>query len=108
MRILAVCGSLQARSSNRALLRTAHRVAPAGVEVIDSVPVGDVPAFNPDVERDGPAPAAVVEWRAQVAGAGGGRGGRRRHRCPHRSKRLTVSTWKVCGKASTSATDASR
>lgn len=72
MRILAVCGSLQARSSNSALLRTALRVAPAGVEVVDSISVGDVPPFNPDVERDGPAPATVVEWRRQVVEADGG------------------------------------
>lgn len=71
MRVLAVSGSLQARSSNSALLRTARRVAPTGIEVVGSVPVGDVPAFNPDLERDGSAPAAVVEWRAQVAAADG-------------------------------------
>jgi len=71
MRILAVCGSIQARSSNRALLRTAHRVAVEGVDVVDSVPVGDVPHFNPDIERDGPAPAAVSALRAQVEAADG-------------------------------------
>jgi NAD(P)H-dependent FMN reductase len=70
VRVLAVSGSLQARSSNRALLRTAHTVAPAGVEVVDALSVGDVPPFNPDIERDGgPAPASVVEWRAQVGSA---------------------------------------
>ena len=37
MKILAVSGSLQARSSNRAVLETAHRVAPDGVELVDSV-----------------------------------------------------------------------
>lgn len=62
-------GSLQARSSNRALLRTAHRVAPDGVELVDSVSVGDVAHFNPDLDRDGATPAAVTELRAQVAGA---------------------------------------
>jgi chromate reductase len=71
MRILAVSGSLQARSSNRALLRTAQRLAPSGVEVVDSISVGDVPPFDPDVERDGPAPGVVVAWREQVAGADG-------------------------------------
>src|SRR4051794_30181891 len=72
VRVLAVSGSLQAHSSNRAILRTARRVAVAGVEVVDSMSVGDVPAFNPDLEREGAtAPAAVVEWRAQVAGADG-------------------------------------
>ena len=72
VRVLAVSGSLQARSSNRALLQTAHRVAPAGVEDVDSISVGDIPPFNHDVERDGPAPAVVVAWREQVAAADGG------------------------------------
>lgn len=58
-------GSLQARSSNTALLRTAHRVAPAGVEVVDSFSVGAVAPFNPDIERDGPAPATVLQWRCK-------------------------------------------
>jgi chromate reductase len=71
MRILAVSGSLQARSSNRALLRTARRVAPAGLDVVDSVPVGDLPAFNPDTEHDGAAPDVVMAWRAQIAAADG-------------------------------------
>lgn len=64
-------GSLQARSSNTALLRTAHRVAPAGVEVVDSVSVGAVAPFNPDIEREGPEPATVLQWRSQVAAVGG-------------------------------------
>jgi chromate reductase len=71
MKVLAVSGSLQARSSNRALLQTAHRVAPEGVELVDSVSVGDVAPFNPDLDRAGATPAAVTELRAQVAGAAG-------------------------------------
>jgi NAD(P)H-dependent FMN reductase len=70
VRILAVSGSLQALSSNRALLRTARRVAPAGVEVVDAMSVGDVPAFNPDLDREG-TPAVVAAFRAQVAAADG-------------------------------------
>jgi len=71
MKIVAIAGSLQARSSNAALLRTAHRVAPAGVEVVDAVSVGDVPPFNPDTERDGPPPEVVAALRAQIASADG-------------------------------------
>jgi chromate reductase len=71
VQILAVCGSLQARSSNAALLRTAPRIAPPGVEVVDAISVADVPPFNPDVERLGPAPKAVATWRTEVAGAAG-------------------------------------
>jgi NAD(P)H-dependent FMN reductase len=71
VRILAVSGSLQARSSNKALLQTAHRVAPPGVELVDSVSVGDIAPFNPDVDRDGGTPAAVAEFRGQVKAADG-------------------------------------
>jgi NAD(P)H-dependent FMN reductase len=71
MRILAVSGSLQVRSSNTAILRTATRIAPAGLDVVGSMPVGDVPPFNPDIERDGPSPETVAAWRAEVASADG-------------------------------------
>lgn len=71
VKILTVSGSLQARSSNAALVRTAHRVAPAGVEIADSISVGDVAPFNPDLDRQGTTPAAVLQWRAQVSGADG-------------------------------------
>jgi len=70
MRILAVCGSLQGRSSNRAMVRTAHRVASKGVEIVDSISVGDVPHFNPDLDA-GTAPDAVRTLRSQVAEADG-------------------------------------
>ncbi|MDQ6727562.1 MAG: NAD(P)H-dependent oxidoreductase [Actinomycetota bacterium] len=71
MRIVAIAGSLQAHSSNAALLRTAHRVAPEGVDVVDAVPVGDVPPFNPDIERDGPPPEVVTALRTQIGSADG-------------------------------------
>jgi len=71
MRILAIAGSLQARSSNAALLRTAHRVAPTGVKVVDAVSVGDIAPFNPDIEREGPPPEAVAILRAQIGAADG-------------------------------------
>jgi NAD(P)H-dependent FMN reductase len=71
MRIVAVSGSLAARSSNAALLRTAHRIVPDGAELVDSVSVGDVAHFNPDLDRDGATPPAVSEFRAQIQGAAG-------------------------------------
>lgn len=71
MRILAVSGSLQARSSNAALLRAAHRITPPSVELVDSVSVGDIAPFNPDLDRDGETPATVAELRAQVKAADG-------------------------------------
>ncbi len=71
MRILALSGSLQARSSNKAVLATAHRIVPDGVDLVDAVSVGDVAHFNPDLDRDGATPAGVTALRAQVGAADG-------------------------------------
>ncbi len=62
MRILTVSGSIQERSTNRALLEVAHEVAPSGVEVVDADPVDRVPHYNADLDGDAP-PDAVVAWR---------------------------------------------
>ncbi|MEZ4382455.1 MAG: NADPH-dependent FMN reductase [Nannocystaceae bacterium] len=66
MRIAAVCGSLQARSRNRELLERAAVVAPAGVEVVLSEALGELPLFNPDLEAGGVTPPAVATWRADI------------------------------------------
>ncbi len=72
VKILAISGSLQAGSSNAALLDAAAEVAPAGTEVVRSVSPGDLPHFNPDLEAGGAeAPAAVVELRAEIRDADG-------------------------------------
>lgn len=68
MRVLAISGSLQARSSNTWLLLTAARVAPVGDEVVDARSVGELPHFNPDLESDGASPA-VAELRSAIAAA---------------------------------------
>jgi NAD(P)H-dependent FMN reductase len=68
MRLLTLCGSLQARSSNQALLDAAIATAPPGVEFTAFDGLRDVPLFSP--ERDvAPAPAAVAAWRSALAGA---------------------------------------
>ena len=70
VKILTISGSLQAASSNSALLDAAAAIAPAGTEVVRSVSPGDLPHFNPDLEADGaPAPAAVAELRDQIGAA---------------------------------------
>jgi chromate reductase len=66
MRILGVCGSLQARSSNLELLHTAASVTPPAVELVLFDGIRDLPHFNPDTEVDG-APLAVVAWRQAIA-----------------------------------------
>lgn len=65
-RILAICGSLQARSSNLELLETAVASAPPGVEVVIFDGIRQLPLFNPDHEADPPAPA-LHAWRRALA-----------------------------------------
>jgi len=62
VRILAICGSLQAESKNLALLRTAAASAPEGVEVTLYDGLRDLPHFNPDIEA-AETPLSVLAWR---------------------------------------------
>ncbi|WP_329387337.1 NAD(P)H-dependent oxidoreductase [Streptomyces sp. NBC_01351] len=66
--ILLLSGSLRAGSSNEAVLRTAHAVAPDGVRTAFYEGLGGLPHFNPDRDTD-PLPAPVAELRAAIAGA---------------------------------------
>jgi NAD(P)H-dependent FMN reductase len=66
VRILAVCGSLQARSSNRALLESARASAPGGVDIALFEGLRDLPPFDPDVDAAG-APEAVLAWRRALS-----------------------------------------
>ena len=68
VRVLAVSGSLQARSGNRVLLECAACHAPEGVHVALSDVVRELPHFDPDLEASG-APASVIAWRTAVGGA---------------------------------------
>ncbi|MBH8563885.1 NAD(P)H-dependent oxidoreductase [Nostoc sp. CENA67] len=51
IQILAISGSLRAASSNTALLRAAISLASQGVEITLYNGLGDLPHFNPDLER---------------------------------------------------------
>jgi NAD(P)H-dependent FMN reductase len=66
LRILAVCGSLQAQSKNLALLRAAAASAPAAVEVRLFDGLRDLPHFNPDLD-DSAVPDSVRRWRQALA-----------------------------------------
>lgn len=66
--LVTICGSLRARSSNSALLDAVSLLAPAGVAVQRYDGLSALPLFNPDDDVE-PAPAAVSELRARVAGA---------------------------------------
>ncbi len=68
MRILAISGSLRARSSNTALLEAAASAAPEGVVVALWRGLASLPHFNPDDDVD-PPPPAVADFRERVGQA---------------------------------------
>jgi chromate reductase len=69
MSILAISGSLRDESLNTALLRTARKLAPAGVEVELYERLDAIPAFCVDREADLPEPVADLNRRIRAADA---------------------------------------
>jgi NAD(P)H-dependent FMN reductase len=66
MTILGICGSLQARSGNLALLKTAARLVPPGAALVIFDGLRELPHFNPDLEASS-VPEAVTRWRQALA-----------------------------------------
>jgi NAD(P)H-dependent FMN reductase len=72
VRLLAISGSLRARSANSAALQALAALAPEGVEIAIYKTLADLPAFNPDDDEDGAAPPpAVQDLRSLVAACDG-------------------------------------
>jgi chromate reductase, NAD(P)H dehydrogenase (quinone) len=67
MKILALSGSLRARSINSALLRAIARLAPADMSVSVCTVLGELPLFNPD--RESQRPELVAQFLDRVAQA---------------------------------------
>lgn len=67
--ILAISGSLRARSTNTELLIALATLAPAGVAVDLYDGLNRLPHFNPDLEPTEPAP--VMELKRRIADADG-------------------------------------
>jgi chromate reductase len=65
IRLLAVCGSLRAASTNKALLEAAARLAPAGMIIDPFDGLAELPPFNPDLDGE-PPPSAVSLWRGEI------------------------------------------
>ena len=66
--VLGVSGSLQATSTNSALLAVAREHAPTGVDVRLFDHLAHIAPFSPEID---PAPEAVGEWRDLVRAADG-------------------------------------
>jgi chromate reductase len=70
VRILLVSGSLRDGSTNTALVRTAHELAPEGVRTTVYDGLGALPHFNPDDDVDGePLAPAPADLRARLDAA---------------------------------------
>jgi len=70
MQILAISGSLRAASTNTTLLNAAAALAPEDVTLNLYDGLGDLPHFNPDLDKD-PPHAAVAEFRFQLGKSAG-------------------------------------
>ncbi|HET9465625.1 MAG TPA: NAD(P)H-dependent oxidoreductase [Gemmatimonadales bacterium] len=68
-RIIAFAGSLRRGSYNRALIRAARELAPAGM-TIETIEIGELPFYNADIEKDGDPPA-VAAFKAALGPADG-------------------------------------
>ncbi|MDQ6831468.1 MAG: NAD(P)H-dependent oxidoreductase [Gemmatimonadota bacterium] len=69
--VLALCGSLRAKSMNRGLLRAAQGVAPEGMRITIYEGLGDIPAYNADIDTPELEPAQVKRFRDAVRAANG-------------------------------------
>jgi NAD(P)H-dependent FMN reductase len=68
--ILAISGSLRARSSNTEVLRAAAALAPLGASISLFDGLAELPHFNPDLDAEGAVlPPAVQRLREQVGAA---------------------------------------
>lgn len=70
MKILAVSGSLRAKSSNTMILQALVDLAPdvMNIKIYDGI--GNLPHFNPDIDNEN-ALISVIDWRSQLQNSDG-------------------------------------
>lgn len=68
IRVAGIAGSLREGSLNKALLRAAVELAPAGMEIQMYTRLGDIPPYNDDVFQKGD-PEPVADLKAFIGGA---------------------------------------
>lgn len=69
LRLVALVGSLRAKSHNRALFEAVQELAPAGI-TIEEVAIGNLPLYNQDFETTG-LPQEVIEFHDRIREADG-------------------------------------
>ncbi len=68
--VVAIVGSLRAGSMNRVLFNAAVELAPAGMTIVESPSIRDLPHYDADIDVD-PFPASVLALDAAVRSADG-------------------------------------
>ncbi|MGE3899538.1 MAG: NADPH-dependent FMN reductase [Variibacter sp.] len=59
--VLVICGSLRKASFNAIVAKSLPALAPAGMNLVPSPPIGDIPLYNADVQEKGfPAPVTAL------------------------------------------------
>lgn len=69
LKVLTISGSLRAKSSNGTVLEALPLLALPEIEIIRYADLALLPAFNPDVDVDPPAPAAALRKTLGVVDA---------------------------------------
>jgi NAD(P)H-dependent FMN reductase len=69
-KVIAVCGSLSARSVNRQLIAEIKTLAQDFFDVDLFEALGDLPHYNPDLDNDNP-PVSVATFRKEIAASDG-------------------------------------
>jgi chromate reductase, NAD(P)H dehydrogenase (quinone) len=70
MKILAISGSLRPQSSNTAILQAVVELATADVDITIYDGIGNLPHFNPDLDRD-EGLTSVIDWRTHLQDTNG-------------------------------------
>ena len=70
IKILAISGSLRSSSTNTTLLRAMHGLVPDGLQISIYDGIGNLPYFNPELDREIPL-LPVHHWRTQLQEADG-------------------------------------
>ena len=71
LQIVGLCGSLRAKSINRAVLEAARLLMPPSIRCLSIADGSIAPHFNPDLDEPGRIPRAAADWRELVGSADG-------------------------------------
>jgi chromate reductase len=71
VKVITICGSLRKGSYNAALARMAPKLAPPGMSISPSPPIGDIPLYNFDIQDSSGFPGPVNDLAAAIKAADG-------------------------------------